>query len=65
MLTHRETRLWLSLGGFQEQALDAALPPENLEHPQTGPRQRIRNTHVVVDDTGVLREKYRYVWLVW
>jgi predicted amidohydrolase len=44
----RREAIWLSLGGFQEQC-----PGED----------RIYNTHVIVDDNGAIRERYRKIHL--
>lgn len=39
----RESKIWLSLGGFQEKGSDDS---------------HLRNTHVIVDDAGNIRSKY-------
>lgn len=39
----RESNIWLSLGGFQEKGSDDA---------------HLRNTHVLIDDTGSIRSSY-------
>ncbi|GKV28557.1 hypothetical protein SLEP1_g37590 [Rubroshorea leprosula] len=44
----RDSGIWLSLGGFQEKGLDD-------EH--------LRNTHVIIDDTGNIRSTYRKIHL--
>uniref|UniRef100_A0A803NBU5 CN hydrolase domain-containing protein n=1 Tax=Chenopodium quinoa TaxID=63459 RepID=A0A803NBU5_CHEQI len=44
----RESQIWLSLGGFQEKASDDS---------------HLRNTHVIVDDTGKIRSKYSKIHL--
>ncbi|XP_074276277.1 deaminated glutathione amidase, chloroplastic/cytosolic isoform X2 [Silene latifolia] len=44
----RESRIWLSLGGFQEKASDDS---------------HLCNTHVIVDDSGNIRTKYRKIHL--
>ncbi|KAF2318638.1 hypothetical protein GH714_009494 [Hevea brasiliensis] len=44
----RESGIWLSLGGFQEKGCDD-------EH--------LRNTHVIVDDSGSIRDTYRKIFL--
>lgn len=45
----RETKLWLSLGGFQEKGPDS-------EH--------IYNTHVILNAEGEIASSYRKVWVV-
>lgn len=45
---HRESSIWLSLGGFQEKGSDD-------EH--------LHNTHVVIDDIGNIRSTYRKIHL--
>ncbi|CAM8889127.1 hypothetical protein QQ045_024755 [Rhodiola kirilowii] len=44
----REFKIWLSLGGFQEKGSDDA---------------HLFNTHVVVDDNGIIRSTYRKIHL--
>lgn len=44
----RESKIWLSLGGFQEKGSDDA---------------HLCNTHVLVDDAGNIRSKYRKIHL--
>ncbi|KAI4302358.1 hypothetical protein MLD38_038113 [Melastoma candidum] len=44
----RESNIWLSLGGFQETGSDSA---------------HLCNTHVVIDDAGIIRSKYRKIHL--
>ncbi|KAK9684069.1 hypothetical protein RND81_10G184500 [Saponaria officinalis] len=44
----RESQMWLSLGGFQEKGSDDS---------------HLCNTHVIVDDTGNIRSKYRKIHL--
>uniref|UniRef100_A0A7C9A475 CN hydrolase domain-containing protein n=1 Tax=Opuntia streptacantha TaxID=393608 RepID=A0A7C9A475_OPUST len=44
----RESKIWLSLGGFQEKGSDDA---------------HLRNTHVIVDDAGNIRDKYSKIHL--
>lgn len=44
----RESSIWLSLGGFQEKGSDDA---------------HLRNTHVLIDDTGNIRSTYRKIHL--
>ncbi|KMT17570.1 hypothetical protein BVRB_2g036690 [Beta vulgaris subsp. vulgaris] len=44
----RESQIWLSLGGFQEKGSDDS---------------HLCNTHVIVDDTGKIRSKYRKIHL--
>ncbi|GAB2276689.1 Deaminated glutathione amidase, chloroplastic/cytosolic [Dionaea muscipula] len=44
----RESHIWLSLGGFQEKGSDDS---------------HLCNTHVIVDDTGNIRSKYRKIHL--
>ncbi|KAL9226993.1 hypothetical protein vseg_002743 [Gypsophila vaccaria] len=44
----REAKMWLSLGGFQEKGSDDS---------------HLCNTHVIVDDTGNVRSKYRKIHL--
>ncbi|XP_002275667.3 deaminated glutathione amidase, chloroplastic/cytosolic [Vitis vinifera] len=44
----RESKIWLSLGGFQEKGQDDA---------------HLCNTHVLIDDTGNIRSKYRKIHL--
>ncbi|KDP46130.1 hypothetical protein JCGZ_06641 [Jatropha curcas] len=44
----RESGIWLSLGGFQERGSDDA---------------HLRNTHVIIDDSGNIRSTYRKIFL--
>ncbi|KAL2896316.1 Nitrilase-like protein 2 [Bienertia sinuspersici] len=44
----RESQIWLSLGGFQEKGSDDS---------------HLCNTHVIVDDSGKIRNKYRKIHL--
>ncbi|WCJ19433.1 Deaminated glutathione amidase [Euphorbia peplus] len=44
----RESGIWLSLGGFQEKGCDDA---------------HLRNTHVIIDDSGNIRSTYRKIFL--
>ncbi|XP_050210937.1 deaminated glutathione amidase, chloroplastic/cytosolic [Mercurialis annua] len=44
----RESGIWLSLGGFQERGSDDA---------------HLRNTHVIIDDSGSIRSTYRKIFL--
>ncbi|KAJ9175602.1 hypothetical protein P3X46_014143 [Hevea brasiliensis] len=44
----RESGIWLSLGGFQERGCDDA---------------HLRNTHVIIDDSGNIRDIYRKIFL--
>ncbi|KAF2295869.1 hypothetical protein GH714_034790 [Hevea brasiliensis] len=44
----RESGIWLSLGGFQERGCDDA---------------HLRNTHVIIDDSGNIRDTYRKIFL--
>ncbi|XP_065869515.1 deaminated glutathione amidase, chloroplastic/cytosolic [Euphorbia lathyris] len=44
----REAGIWLSLGGFQEKGFDDA---------------HLRNTHVIIDDSGIIRSTYSKIFL--
>lgn len=48
VMPHRDSSIWLSLGGFQEKGSDD-------EH--------LYNTHVVIDDYGNIRSTYRKIHL--
>lgn len=48
VIVQRDSNMWLSLGGFQEKGPDD-------EH--------LRNSHVLVDDTGTIRSVFRKMHL--
>lgn len=48
VMHHRDSSIWLSLGGFQEKGTDD-------EH--------LYNTHVVIDDYGNIKSTYRKIHL--
>jgi len=60
----RQNSLWLSLGGFQEQASSQSSPIVNSknvfsEKYSASQQNKIHNTHIIIDNFGKLVTKYR------